>query len=148
MTIRPVQDEDYDVIAQLRHNTILNVNSKDYPDHIIQAWVDKFDMAKFKAEQCKRWVMIGDNDIIGFCSHELSGELTRVYIHQDHLRRGIGSQLIAIAEASMKDLGLRKAFLESTITARAFYENHGYQVTEQAIHPSDGAIIYKMIKAL
>jgi putative acetyltransferase len=130
MDIRPAQEEDYSDIAQLRAQTIRSVNAKDYPEDIIEHWSAKVGVEDFRntANACKRWVAVKTGKIIGFCEHTFDGEISRMYVHKNHLREGIGSQLLEVAENSLRQQGCKEVQIESTITAKSFYENNGYEL--------------------
>ena len=61
------------------------------------------------AASSKRWVAVDKDRVVGFCEHNLSGELSRIYVHRDYLRRGIGSRLLAVAETSLARHGCRES---------------------------------------
>ena len=87
--------------------------------------------------------------IVGFSEHTLDGELSRIYVHKSCLRRGIGSRLLAAAEASLRKLGCEDARLESTPSARAFYAARGYRLIRKAAHGGDpNAPVYRMRKTI
>ena len=69
----------------------------------------------------------------------MQGTLSRLYVHKNHLRKGIGSRLLAVAEASLKKLGFSKAVLEATVTARDFYAANGYKLTRRGVYRGDPA---------
>ena len=110
MKIRRVRDEDYEEIARLRRQTIRNVNSKDYEEEVINNWSAKVDAQSFResASTCKRWVATEKNKIIGFCEHNFLGEISRIYVHKNHLRKGIGSCMLKVAETSLQKQGCQE----------------------------------------
>src|SRR3989344_2270005 len=128
MKIRLVRDQDYPAIARLRRQTIRNVNSKDYSEDVIHNWSAKTGAQDFResAETCKRWVAVENERIIGFCEHTFECEVSRMYVHKDHLRKGVGSRLLEVAEASLLKQGCKEINIESTVTAKEFYEKNGY----------------------
>ena len=151
MAIRPVRDGDYAAIARLRRQTIRHVNAPNYPREMIRRWSAKESAATLRAsaDLYRRWVMVRDGRIVGFCEHDLQGTLSRLYVHKDHLRRGIGSRLLAVAEASLKELGFSNATLEATVTARDFYAANGYKLIKRAAYRGDSAQpVFKMRKRL
>lgn len=151
MVIRPARDRDYAAIARLRRQTIRHVNAPDYPDHVIRRWSAKESAATLRAsaDRCRRWVAIERGRMIGFCEHDLDGALSRLYVHKDHLRKGIGSRLLTVAEASLRALGFAEATLEATITAREFYAANGYKLTRRATcHRDRSEQVYHMRKRL
>ena len=122
MKIRLARDEDYAEIARLRRQTIRNVNSHDYSQDIICDWIAQTSTKKIraKAHEYRRWVATENDKIIGFCDHTLGCELSRLYVHKDHLRKGVGSHLLKVAEDSLMRRGCKEITIESTITAKAF----------------------------
>ncbi len=150
MKIRPALLHDCDQIASLRKDTIRHVNSKDYPEEMLDQWSSSANVEAFtnNADSCKRWIAEDNDKIIGFCEHDLEGELSRIYVHKDYLRKGIGTALLKVAEDSLKQYGYNEIYIESTITAKDFYLKNGYRIIEQTTHPKDNACIYKMIKRL
>lgn len=151
MAIRSARDEDYAAIARLRRQTIRHVNAADYPDEVIRRWSAKESAATLRAsaDVCRRWIAIERGRIVGFCEHDLRGALSRLYVHKDHLRRGIGSRLLAMAEDSLRALGFAQATLESTVTAKPFYAANGYTLVRRTAHRSDrSAPVYRMRKRL
>lgn len=89
------------------------------------------------------------NKIIGFCEYNFGCELSRIYVHKDYLRKGVGSRLLEIAEASLEKQGCKKISIKSTITAKAFYAAQGYKIIRKTVHKRiKNAPTYKMFKKL
>ncbi len=151
MIIRPVSDADYPDVATLRSQTIQQVNSKDYPEEIIDRWSTSVSAGDLRATATavKRWVAVEEKMIIGFCEHTNDCEISRIYVHHDHLRKGVGSQLLRTAEASLREQGCKEIRIESTTTAKDFYEKHGYEVLgKTAYKGNDQEPIFMMLKRL
>ena len=151
MEIRLAKDQDYAEIAVLRQQTILNVNSQDYSEEIVHNWSTQTNTQNFResADKHKRWVAIDKEEIVGFCEHNLKCELSRIYVHKDYLRRGVGSRLLETAEASLKKQGCKKIHIESTITAKDFYKKNGYKIIKKTFYKGDEKVlIYEMLKIL
>ena len=149
MRIRSVRDEDYAALARLRRQTIRNVNNSDYPEDTIRNWSAKVRAQDFResADSCMRWVALDGNRITGFCEHNFAGEISRIYVHKDYLRKGVGSRLLKLAEESLKKHGCTEIRVESTVTAKEFYEKNGNKVVENATHKEDNSLIHRMLKA-
>lgn len=136
MRIRLVKDDDYAAIARLHRQTIRSVNSKDYPEDMIQVWSARTNAQRFRSnsDTCKRWVAVDNNKIVGFCEHGLNGEFWGLYVHKDYIGKGIGSRLLKTAEKSLQKNGCKKVTIQSTLTAKNFYEKHGYKVIKKDFH--------------
>ena len=128
------------------------MNSKDYPEDIIKVWSGRTNAKRFRdsAHKCKRWVAVEKNKIVGFVDHGNDDELWGLYIHKDYVGKGIGSQLLRIAEDSLKKQGVGIIKIKATITAKKFYEKHGYKVVKKALHTVEGKKleIYVMEKGI
>ena len=151
MAIRRARDEDCAAIARLRRQTIRHVNARDYPQDVIRRWSAKENARTLRAgaADCKRWVALDRDKIVGFCEHDFDGVLSRIYVHKDYLGKGIGSRLLEVAEASLRKQGRTEIRLESTITAKGFYAAKGYRVIRKAAYgESANEPIYKMVKKL
>ena len=66
--------------------------------------------------------------------HGDDDELWGLYVHKDCVGKGIGTQLLKIAENSLKKQGVEIIKIKATITAKKFYEKHGYKVVKKALH--------------
>jgi putative acetyltransferase len=152
MRIRLARNEDCAEIARLRRQTIRSVNSRDYSEEIISDWTMRTNARRFResSSKCRRWVAVERGRIIGFCDHGFDCELSRIYVHKDYLGRGVGSRLLKVAERSLIKLGCKEVWVESTITAKGFYERNGYKLVRRAVHRTEGTTsrVYKMSKNL
>ena len=137
MKIRLIRDEDYVACARMHRQTIRNVNSKDYPEDVIRVWSgrNKLKRMRSSAPNVKRWVAIEDNKIIGFVDHHiLRCDILGLYVHKDYMGRGVGSRLLKTAEASLKKRGCKKIEIESSVTAKPFYQKSEYKVIKKSMH--------------
>jgi putative acetyltransferase len=149
MKIRRARDEDYAAMARLRRQTIRHVNTRDYSQEVIHSWSAKGGAQTLRASaaECRRWVALDRDRIVGFAEHRLTCELSRIYVHKDHLRKGIGSRLLAVAEVSLARQGCKEVRVESTATAKDFYRKNGYNLMAKDAH-ENGGLVYRMLKAL
>ena len=149
--VRLARDEDCVAIARLRRQTIRHVNARDYPEDVIRRWATQENARTLRASSagCKRWVAVERSRIVGFCEHSFDGVLSRIYVHKDRLGTGIGSRLLAVAEASLKRMGCKKITLESTVTAKGFYAAKGYRIVKKDTYrENEREPVYKMLKTL
>jgi putative acetyltransferase len=89
-------------------------------------------------------------NILGFGNITETGYLDRLYVHKDHIGKGIGNKLVEQLEAYAKDLGLKEIVTHASITARPFFEKRGYQlIKEQTVVRNNQHLTnYIMIKQL
>ncbi len=86
-------------------------------------------------ENCKKWILNEDSNtfvaekngkIVGVCHIGHSGHLFLCYVLPDVKGLGIGGELLSAAESSVTHLGIKSLSLESTVTAKGFYEHRDY----------------------
>ena len=134
MDIRPYKESDIPAISQLYFNTIHRVNSRDYTPQQIRAWAPTIYANSYWLQRfVKRRVLVAENKdrILGFAEFEPSGHIDCFYVHHEHQHRGIGSALMNSVEAEFRKLNARRLFAEVSLTARAFFESHGFKVAEE-----------------
>jgi GNAT superfamily N-acetyltransferase len=149
--VRLARDEDCAAIARLRRQTIRHVNARDYSEDVIRRWVAKENARTLRASGavCRRWVALDRSRIVGFCEHSFDGVLPRIYVHKDRLGAGIGSRMLAVAEASLKRLGCKTITLDATVTAKGFYAAKGYRIVKKDTYGRNKSEpVYKMLKTL
>jgi len=56
------------------------------------------------------------------------GYLDRLYTHKDYQRQGIATALVIKLESEARKIRLSEIHTEASVTARPFFEIHGYEV--------------------
>lgn len=152
MKIRKFKSSDSVEVAKLHRNTIRYVNKTDYPPKQIKVWSGRVSAKRFRESisQRKRFVAIEKNKIVGFGDYSSDGELTGLYIHKDFQGRGVGKSLLIKLEGQARKQGIKEFHLESTTTAKIFYERNGYKIIKKGKHEINGQrlVIYIMKKKL
>lgn len=97
------------------------------------SWIDQ--------EATELYVAVEVGRILGVGMLRTTGEIMLNYVSPDARWREISKALLAHMEAEARKIGLRKCTLESTKTARAFYEAAGYRAT------GDGSVMSKHLAA-
>jgi len=152
MRIRKFLASDGVAVARLHRDTIRNVNSKDYPPEQIAVWAGRStaQRARESKHSKNRYVVLDNDEVIGFGGFSEDGELTGLYINKDYIGKGIGTRLLNKLENEARAQGFKELFLISTITARNFYERRGYSIVKKTIHKikDQQLTVYKMKKVL
>jgi putative acetyltransferase len=132
MTIlRSYQPDDAPVLLALVRDTIRRVNCRDYSPVQIAAWAsDDIDPADWASRFSGRFVIVAEeaDRLVGFAELEMSGHIDRMYVSADHQGQGLGRALLAAVVAEAQRLQLVRLFVEASITARPFFEAHGFVV--------------------
>jgi putative acetyltransferase len=156
MEIRRYHDSDISQIVSLFYETVHSVNKQDYSQEQLDAWAPK-DEETLKLKTWKdsmshniTYVAEINGEIVGFSDMTQDGHLDRMYIHKDYQGQGIASALVNNLESEAKRLGLIEMDTEASITAKPFFERHGYRITQSQIVERRGVklVNFKMIKNL
>lgn len=153
MKIRLFRPPDAEQIAQLFHDTVREVNIRDYSISQVKAWApDNFDFRNWVEVCLSRYVYVADYDgmIIGFGELELNGHIDCFYCHKNYQRCGVGRKIYQAIEKKALELGLKSVFTEASITAKPFFQNMGFSVLEeqQVSRRGETFINYRMEKKL
>ncbi len=136
--IRLFQPEDGDRLAQLFHDTVREVNIRDYSPEQVKAWAPddlyKWDWIKectnnftYVAEVEKG----NEKEIAGFAQLENDGHIDCFFCHKDYQRCGVGTRLYRAIEAKALELKIEHLFVEVSITARPFFRSRGFSVVRE-----------------
>jgi len=137
MDIRPYNDADIPAISRLYFNTVHRINSRDYTQEQLRAWAPTIYSNSFwKQRFSKRRVLVAINRdrLLGFAEYEPTGHIDCFYVHHEHQHQGIGSALMQQVEQEFRSLNVHRSFAEVSLTARDFFESHGFRVVEERKH--------------
>lgn len=151
MKIRKYRFEDAEAHAEVHRQSVRGIASADYSDEIIDAWASKEPEDSPLPEEKVRFVAEEEGEIIGFSDYNKeTNELSGLYIKPNYTGRGIGEKLLHKAEEDAKQNGLEQLWCKSTITAKDFYQKHGYKLIEETTHEIQDLEmkVYKMEKEL
>lgn len=141
-SIRRASPEDVEAIRTAHRKSILELAAKDYPPEIVAQWgtntspesIQKHKNAIADGEQIV-WVAAMDGQVEGFSTLVPATEkLGAIYVTGKASGKGVGKALLEVLEAEARRLGLKKLSLDSSITARTFYEKHGYRNLGHGFH--------------
>jgi putative acetyltransferase len=132
--IRLFRPQDAEQIAQLFHETVREINIRDYSSNQVQAWAPDNLYFRNWLEVCaKRFTYIADENgaILGFGELEPDGHIDCFYCHKNYQGRGVGRQIYQAIEAKALELGLPRLYVEASITAKPFFQRMGFSVVKQ-----------------
>jgi putative acetyltransferase len=153
LKIRLFEPQDAESIAQLFHDTVREVNLRDYSSSQVQAWAPDDLHFRNWAEVCaQRFTFVADDNgtIAGFGELEANGHIDCFYCHKNYQRRGVGSQIYQAIEAKAIELQLSRLFVEASITAKPFFQQMGFAIVQkqEVVRRSETFINYQMEKFL
>jgi putative acetyltransferase len=130
LTIRPYGSRDLNAILRIFFETVHTVNRRDYTEEQLDAWASETpDRERWESFLTANTTHVGEvaGSIVGFGDLTCDGYLHALYVHREFLGRGIGSCLLSALEAEAQDRGLPVLRTYASITARPFFERHGYR---------------------
>lgn len=129
--IRSYREEDAEELAKIYYNTIHNINCQDYTKEQLDVWAPQTALEvegwKKKFKNTEPLVAIVDEKIVGFAEFERNGHIDCFYCHHAWIGRGIGSFLLKAIYRKALEYNLDKIFAEVSITAKPFFEKHGFR---------------------
>ncbi len=123
-------------LADLFFETVHTVNAKDYSKEQLCVWANgNVDIAAWDRSFLAHNTIIAEENgiIVGFGDMDDSGYLDRLYVHKEYQGNGIASSIIRKLEQAVKLKGVLIFSTHASITAKPFFEKHGYTVVRQNI---------------
>ena len=156
--IRDYHAGDAPQVARLFYETVRSVNRADYSEEQVRAWApSEPDPQEWHARMAGRRTLVAEEggEVVGFAELERDGHLDMLYLRKDAVGRGVGRRLYRAVEREARCQGHARIFTEASITARPFFERHGFRVLreqtvsrrgvpmtnfamEKSLRPSDG----------
>jgi len=145
--------QDVGMITQLFRDTIQSVNSKDYPADEIEdwsSWWTDYDKWQERIEEQYFIKAMIEDKIVGFSSIATDGYLDFMFTHKDYQRHGVAGNLIRKIERKAKEQGNDLIYSDVSITAKGFFEKHGFIVEKQQLKKSKNKklINFRMTKTI
>lgn len=140
LRVRKFRSEDAAEVARLHRGTIRAINRNDYTPRQIRVWSGITTAKRFRDSIGKfiRFVAVENEVIVGFGDFTLDGDLAGMYVHKNWQGKGAGSALLRKIESEAKKRGVMQLEVTSTITAKTFYEQHGYKLVRKSTHMMNG----------
>lgn len=133
--IRRLAAQDIPEMRKLFRATVLTVNSKDYTKEEVEDWASCGDSVEHWKELLAKNDYIGALDgqggIAGFSSMNAEGYLHSMFVHKDWQGKGVATLLLSEVEKIARRYGVHKISVEVSVTARPFFEKHGYKVVKE-----------------
>lgn len=151
--IRRANPGDLDEMQQLFVETIKHACTKDYNPQQIAAWTSSVnDKERWYKKLSSQTFLVAevDDKMVGYTSLEKGNYIDFLYVHKNHLGKGIASLLLKEVEHLSLQSGYIEIQSDVSKTARPFFERKGYKIMrENKILVNDvGLINYRMIKKL
>jgi ribosomal protein S18 acetylase RimI-like enzyme len=150
MEIRQATEADVATIQSLARESWTKAYADTVPESVIEdavsEWYAEETMNRIIGDDeqvCL--VATDDGDIVGFAhgatDDEGKGDILRLYVHPNRWNEGIGSNLLETIERELTDRGAKAVqamVLADNEMGNAFYEDHGFEKTDEAETQLDG----------
>ena len=132
--VRPARDEDGDLVGQLIQLCWSEYEGCVFDRYGEMAWLDTIS-SDYEEKGGIAWCALSDDIVIGSVAVAPAGEVggawevTKMYIHPNLRRAGLGSSLMSLAEEHAADRGAKRIVLWTDTrfeAAHSFYERLGY----------------------
>ena len=135
-TIRIAQPADVLELKDLFQDTVLNINRRDYSKAEVEDWSScGNDISHIKEMIRTHFFIVATNQqlqVVGFASiTQQGGYLHSMFVHKDFQGKGIATILLNEIERYATATGIIRITSEVSLTARPFFEQRGYIVTEE-----------------
>lgn len=124
MQIKVMSKEDRLIASQLIEKTIRTVNSKFYPEEIVESAIRTYSDFEKKGETV-RFIVMDNNKAIGTIGLE-KNKICGLFIDPEFQKKGIGKKLMEKAENEVEKNGYCEVVLSSSLNAIDFYKKLGY----------------------
>lgn len=155
ITVRHSRIEDAAQAAAVMRRSIRTLCTADHRDDpaTLEAW-----LANKTVSQVADWLANPDNycasavsngeQVVGFGLVNRHGEILLLYVDPSVTGQGVGARLLAALERQARAWGLAMLTLDSTVTAKSFYERHGFAAACGRRARADGLQCHAMEKSL
>jgi len=142
--LRPGTPADGPALRDLHEASIRAFGVSAYSAEEVESWVGVLEPHRYgeaMTEGGEIFVVAeqADGALAGFCSYK-ADEVIGLYVAPDRGRRGIGSALLAAAEAAIAAAGHGKIRIGASLSGRAFYEAKGHRVVAKRLWKSRGGL--------
>jgi putative acetyltransferase len=153
MKIRLFEKQDAEQVARLFHETVREINSRDYSIEQVESWApDDIYFRNWEKICSNRFTYVAEHEgaIAGFAELEPNGHIDCFYCHKNYQRCGVGTQLYQAIEAKALELSVSHLTTEASITAKPFFQRMGFSMVKEQKVTCRGEVFinYAMEKSL
>ncbi len=149
--IRRYEAADLDAVIGVFLRSVREVASRDYDAAQIAAWaqVDRDVWLRRRLDR-PTWVALIDGLTAGFIDLQSDGHIDMLFVDPACQRRGVASALLDTVEHAARAQRLAVLDTDASITARPFFEKHGFQLVRAQVVALRGQHLtnFRMVKWL
>jgi len=133
IAVREARESDAAAVTDLVRRSISQLCAADHQNEParLEPWLSNKTVANvtawIAAQRNYCVVATADSIILGVGVMTIEGEVLLCYVDPDARFRGVSTAVLSSLEQRARTLGLSEVYLDSTVTARRFYEDRGYK---------------------
>ena len=143
IAIRRATDADRVAIARLHEASIRTRGPSAYTPEEVDSWAFGIAPERYLIEQ-QMYVATVDDEVVAF-GHYHRGEIAAVYVHPDHIGRGVGRAMMAKLEEVARADGATRVHLNAALNSVGFYAACGYERTTETLYMTRGGVMIKCV---
>ena len=152
-TLRRYSTHDAAATLQCFHRAVHQTASRDYDQRQVASWapgdldLDEWDRRRASVET---WVAERDGRLVGFADVDTDGYIDMMFVDPDAARTGVASALLLHLVDLIRSRDGALLSVNASITARPFFERHGFTVTAEQRVERRGSVLtnYRMLLRL
>ncbi len=153
ISIRHATLDDLSAIQEIFVGAVRYVSNKDYTSEQIEVWAMAVEnVARWEEKIQTQYFIVAEiaGATVGFASLERDDYFDLLYVHKDHLRKGVANALYQAIETASKAAGSGILRTDVSITARPMLERKGFELLHENRNLLHGVEIinYRMEKKM
>lgn len=151
--IRKAVKEDAEAVCSVMHQSIMELCLADHKgdQQVIGYWLQNKTVNEIQkwllAPHAEAFVAVDKAEVVGIGMVTPAGHILLCYVAPRVLHRGVGKKLLETMMLFAIGQCTDKIYLESTETAKSFYQRNGFEISGDPIL-CDGIVSYPMEKKL
>ena len=144
MVIRRATHTDVSEAIVLFKQTVLYATTNDYNEAQRQAWARKgANLTRWENRINTQYFLVAEQTghLVGFGSITTEGYLDVLYVHHNYQGKGVATGLLTQLETWVTQRKLECITTDASITARPFFERHGYQTVNKQENVLEGQVL-------
>ncbi len=134
MNLREYTGADAEATLGVFFRAIRETAAADYSPEQVAAWAsDDLDLDAWAASRAAAHthVAVIDGRVVGFTDLDDNGHIDMMFVDPDFGRQGVATTLLAATMTRARQRGLVALTTHASLTAKPFFEQHGFLVTEE-----------------
>ncbi len=153
ITLRRYASTDAAATLRCFQRAVRGTASRDYDPEQIESWAPRevdLDAWGNRRASVDTWVAERDGEPVGFTDVDDDGYIDMMFVDPDAARNGVASALVQHVVDIVNARGGAELSTNASITARPFFERHGFHVvTEQRVERRGSVLTnYRMRRVL